>query len=68
MKERDSRWVIPQRESIAWCGECGNVSVDGINFAEAGERGYLRCAACGSVGPFEYRRVAPSPSSAEEEK
>lgn len=45
-----------QRRSIAWCGRCGNISVDGINF-ERIDAESLQCLACGAVSPhFEYLR------------
>lgn len=60
---------MTQRRSIAWCGKCGNVSVDGINFSRVD--GGLQCAACGAVSEhFEYWRrsaiaeaMAPGPQA-----
>lgn len=47
-----------QRKRIAWCGNCGNVSVDGFNFGEGSAPGLLRCAACGTEGPYAYSQQA----------
>lgn len=46
-----------ERDRIAWCHHCGNVSVDGINFHEEEPgSGWLRCLACGYEGQFSFRR------------
>jgi hypothetical protein len=52
---KDELDELQQRRSIAWCGRCGNISVDGINFTRV--EGGLECAGCGAVSPhFEYIR------------
>lgn len=43
-----------QRKTIAWCGNCGNISIDGINFFDDNDNGYLTCAHCSMHGPFKY--------------
>jgi hypothetical protein len=59
-----------KRKRIGWCHECGNVSVDGLNFSEAPSddgdlAGYLECARCGAVGPFAYIHQASLVASVE---
>lgn len=52
---------LQQRLSIAWCGQCGNISVDGINF-ERVTKDALQCLACGAVSQhFEYIRRSALP-------
>lgn len=52
------------RDEIAWCGNCGNISVDGFNFAEADE-GMLKCLNCGAVGNFRFIRCSLANRSAQ---
>lgn len=49
-----------RRTRIAWCGECGNTSVDGVNFGTPNldEPWILQCMRCGTKGPWAFYREA----------
>ena len=54
-----------ERKQIAWCGTCGSISVDGLNFGRVNLThpypGWLECASCGAVGPWAFQRVGEEP-------